>query len=133
MRIRRSLAKRYFVDEFIRTASKLSRCALYIKDEANSARGCVVAASKFSLAILAKTFNLDAAPPQTQLGAFLSNFVTLRRFAPKYHNFLARAFAARVHLVLCFDARHRHKTSVRESVILRAFPKPFWRVFVVLR
>ena len=63
MKIRRSHAKRYVVDEFTRTASKRSRCALYIKDEAKSARGCVVAASKFSLAILAKTFNLDAAPP----------------------------------------------------------------------
>ena len=45
MRIRRSLAKRHFVDEFIRSASKLSSCAPYIKDEANSARDCVAARS----------------------------------------------------------------------------------------
>ena len=66
-------------------------------------------------------------------GQFLSNCKTLRRFAPKCNDFLAPTFGVRVHLVLCFGARLWHKPSVRESVILGALSKPFWRVFVDFR
>ena len=63
-------------------------------------------------------------------GQFLSNCKTLRRFAPKCNDFLVPSFGVRVHLVLCFGARRWHKPSVRESVILGALSKLFWRVFV---